>query len=222
VVAVGDYAASLGVAPGTGAAVAAAFGTADTYPVTPGVQPPAVIESASWKSSTTASTGTTNGFLPKNTQLTLADATDGLSNTVAIFESGGRPFIWRRGEIVSNDLRVAHTNAGGWVRPASDILFTGSPANGVLEGSVANGAYFGRTNGFNHGTDSYGANGFAASPHGTEGSSQPYAFHVAGQNVLFADGAVRFIDNDVKIWIITSLITRNGGVGETTAGSGSY
>jgi hypothetical protein len=151
----------------------------------------------------------------------LADVTDGLSNTVAIWESGGRPFVWRRGEIVSNDFKAAHTNAGGWVRPASDILFTGSPANGALEGTVNVGAYFGRTNGFNHAADQYEATGFDA-PHGTEGSSQPYAFHIAGQNVLLGDGAVKFIDEKVAIWIVTSLATRNGGIGETTVGSGAY
>lgn len=221
IVAPGDYAGSLGVAPGVAAAITAAFPTTDTDPVTPLVQAPAVVDSAAWTSSTTASTGVTNGFLPKNTQLTFSDATDGLSNTVAVFESGGRPFVWRRGQIVNNDLKVAHTNAGGWVRPASDILFTGSPANGVLEGAVVTGAYFNRTNGFNHAADTYDAAGFDA-PHGTEGSSQPYAFHVSGQNVLLADGSVKFIDEKVAIWILTSLVTRNGGVGETTVGSGSY
>ena len=224
-VAVGDYAGSLGVAPGVAAAITTAFGTTDTDPVTPLVQAPAVIDSAAWTSSTTASTGVTNGFLPKNTQLTLSDATDGLSNTIAIWESAGRPFVWRRGKIVNNDLKVAHTNAGGWVRPASDILFAGSPADGVLQGAVNVGAYFGRTNGFNHAADTYPAGssstGFDA-PHGTEGSSQPYAFHVSGQNVLLADGSVKFIDEKVAIWVVTSLITRNGGVGETTVGSGAY
>ena len=221
VVAVGDYAGSLGVAPGVAAAITAAFPTTDTDPVTAGVQAPAVVDSGAWTSSTTASTGVTNGFLPKNTQLALADTTDGLSNTVAIWESAGRPFVWRRGQIVSPDLKTAHTNAGGWVRPASDILFTGSPADGKLEATAAVGAYFGRTNGFNHAADSYETTGFDA-PHGTEGSSQPYAFHVSGQNVLLGDGSVKFLDDKVAIWVITSLVTRNGGVGETTVGSGAF
>src|SRR5690606_34737663 len=99
VVAVGDYSPSLGVAPGVAAAVAAAFPTSDTDPVTAGTQAPAVVDSAAWKSGTNNATGTSNGFLPKNTRLTFSDTTDGLSNTIALFESGGRPFIWRRGEI---------------------------------------------------------------------------------------------------------------------------
>jgi prepilin-type N-terminal cleavage/methylation domain-containing protein len=220
IVAVGDYGASLGVAPGTAAAITTAFGTSDTDPVTPGAQAPAVVDSAAWASSVAGSTGVTNGFLPKNTQLTFSDTTDGLSNTIAVFESGGRPFVWRRGKIVSNDLKVAHTNAGGWVRAASDILFKGAPADGVLEGAVTNGAYFNRTNGFNHAASVYSPNGFDP-PFGTEGSSEPYAFHVSGQNVLMADGSVKFVDEKVAIWVVTSQVTRNGGIGETLIGNGS-
>jgi hypothetical protein len=180
-----------------------------------------VVDSAAWTSSTASPTGVTNGLLPKNTQLTFADATDGLSNTVAVFESGGRPFVWRRGKIVNSDLKAAHTNAGGWVRPASDILFKGSPADGVLESAVTNGAYFNRTNGFNHAASVYEATGFAA-PFGTEGSSEPYSFHISGQNVLLADGSVKFVDEQIAIWVLTSLVTRNGGSGETIVGSNAY
>jgi hypothetical protein len=107
------------------------------------------------------------------------------------------------------------------VRPASDVLFAGSPADGKLEGTTVVGAYFGRTNGFNHAADAYETTGFDA-PHGTEGSSQPYAFHVSGQNVLLGDGSVKFLDDKVAIWVLTSLVTRNGGVGETTVGSGAF
>ena len=69
IVAVGDYAASLGVDPGL-ASVAAAL------------TPPVPVQGSESDVSTAAKP--TNGFLPKNTQLTFGDITDGLSNTIAI------------------------------------------------------------------------------------------------------------------------------------------
>jgi type II secretory pathway pseudopilin PulG len=205
IVAVGDYGASLGVDPRLTAAVNAA--NLDSDPSTAGVQNPVVVSSESF---TTSGSTITNGFLPKNSSLTFADITDGLSTTIAVFESGGRPFVYRKGAQVSSDLKVAHTNGGGWARPASDILFAGSSA----DGATIPGIFVNRTNGYNHGSEVYapavpGPSGFPV--YGTEGSSQPYAFHTSGQNVLLGDGAVKFIDDTIDIWVIAALVTRNQG-----------
>lgn len=190
IVAVGDYAASLGVDPGL-----------------PAVAAPVVVVG----SDSTVSSGarTTNGFLPKNSSLTFSDITDGLSNTIAIFESGGRPFVYRRGPTqVSTDVTVAHLNAGGWVRPASDILFAGSNATGT----TIPGVYINRTNGLDVGAEDYGTTGYPSV--GTEGSSQPFSFHGSGLNVLLGDGAVKFIDDGINIGVISALVTRNQAGGE--------
>jgi hypothetical protein len=151
--------------------------------------------------------------------------TDGLSNTVAVWESAGRPFVYRRGTLVNSSVSTAHTNGGGWCRPASAILFSGSPANGVLEGSVITGAFFNRTNGFNHAAEAYVAgppSGYQTSGFGTEGSSQPYAFHQSGQNVLLGDGSVRFVDERVSIWVIAAIVTRNGGTAENPVSNTNF
>ncbi|QDU26933.1 putative major pilin subunit [Anatilimnocola aggregata] len=193
IVANGDYAASLGVDPALPALASA-------------LSPPQVVVGSSSTISTASQT--TNGFLPKNAALTFADITDGLSNTIAIWESGGRPYVYRRGTLVNNDITKAHLNAGGWVRPASDILFAGSNSTGT----TVPGVFINRTNGRDVGTESYGSSGYPSV--GTEGSSQPYAFHPSGLNVLMGDGAVKFVDEGVPIGLVGALVTRNSGTSE--------
>ena len=188
IVAVGDYGASLGIDP----RLPAASGSTQV------VGSPAMTSSAA---------ATTNGMLPKNAAISFNDVTDGVSNTIAILESGGRPFVYRRGKQVASKLFGAdgnHTNAGGWCRPASDILFAGSNNTG----DTLPGPFLNRTNGYGHTTEVYSTSGYPV--YGTEGSSQPYSFHPGGLLVLVGDGAVRFIDEAANIEVISALITRNG------------
>ncbi len=212
IVAVGDYGASLGIDPRLPAAV-----TGNTE-ISPGNSVPTsglIIPSPAMTSS---SGSLTNGMLPKNAKITFQDVTDGLSNTIAILESGGRPFVYRKGAQVSAKLvgaDSAHTNAGGWCRPASDILFAGSTSNGV----TIPGPFLNKTNGHNHGSEAYGSTGFSV--YGTEGSSQPYSFHPGGFQATFGDGSVRFIDENGSIEIISALITRNAGGSERKVSAAS-
>ncbi|MBX3414733.1 MAG: DUF1559 domain-containing protein [Pirellulales bacterium] len=194
IVAVGDYSASLGVDPRLEAVAAAAT-------------PPKVVNSSEVYASSGAKL--TNGFLPKNSTLTFADITDGLSNTIAWLESAGRPFVYQNGLQVSTDLLEHHTNAGGWCRPASEILFAGSNR----QGTVIPGLYINRTNGYDHTDEEYGGTGFPA-PYGTEGTSQPYSFHSGGFNYLLGDGAVKFFDQDGGVEVLAALITRNKAANE--------
>ena len=189
IVANGDYAASLGVDPGL-------------VSVAAGLVPPVNIQGS--LSTVSTADKPTNGFLPKNTSLTFGDVTDGLSNTIAIFESGGRPLVYRRGSPVGTDPAVHRVNGGGWVRPASDILFAGSNATG----NTIPGVFINRTNGYDVGGETYSGTGYPSV--GTEGSSQPYSFHPGGLNVVLGDGAVKFIDEGINIGVIAALVTRNG------------
>jgi len=197
IVAIGDYASSLGVAPGM-------------YNVGQSLTPAVPIQESTSTVSTQAAP--TNGFLPKNTAITFGDVTDGLTNTIAIFESGGRPLVYRLGSPVGTNPQTNRVNGGGWVRPASDILFQGSNSTGT----TFPGSYINRTNGVDIGADTYTATGYAA-PIGTEGSSQPYAFHSGGLNVALGDGSVKFIDDSISIGVIAALVTRNG-AGKDSAG----
>jgi len=194
IVAVGDYAASLGNAP--------------TLEYLGSIQSPSISIIGSSKS-TSFGDVVTNGFAPKNAQIGFQHIMDGLSNTIALWESGGRPFVYRRGALLSDDLYSHHVNGGGWVRPASDILFEGSSK----AGNFIPGIFLNRTNGYDHAAEVYAANSAAvpgypavpsrlaavnggaptAVPYGTEGSSQPYSFNPSGQQVLLGDGAVSFL-----------------------------
>src|SRR5205085_7411841 len=105
-------------------------------------------------------------------------------------------YVYRRGSQVNSDVTQAHLNGGGWSRPASDILFSGSNQTGT----TVPGVYFNRTNGLDVGNETYGSNGYPSV--GTEGSSQPYSFHTSGSNVLLGGGSVRFIDENINIGVI--------------------
>jgi prepilin-type N-terminal cleavage/methylation domain-containing protein/prepilin-type processing-associated H-X9-DG protein len=194
IVAVGDYSSSLGNHPGLPAVAAA-------------LSPPVLVYGS--ESTISSASKPTNGFLPKNTKLTFGDITDGLTNTIAVFESGGRPLVYRRTGPIGLDPAAHRVNGGGWVRPASDILFAGSNATGT----AIPGVYINRTNGYDVGPEAYGAIGYPSV--GTEGSSQPYSFHPGGLNVVLGDGSVRFIDDSIHIGVIAALVSRNGAGQET-------
>lgn len=202
VVAMGDYGASLGVHPGLADLINnGAYPNYYQPPLYPTAAPLRIQGSASLASSPERPT---NGFLPKNTAITFQDVTDGLSNTIAVWESGGRPLVYRSGGQVSADPSNHRVNAGGWVRPASDVHFAGSNATGV----VTPGLYLNRTNGNDVGQQSYSGTGYP--DWGTEGNSQPFAFHSGGLNALIGDGAVKFIDDSIHIGVAAALVTRNG------------
>jgi prepilin-type processing-associated H-X9-DG protein len=191
VVANSDYGASIGVDPRWTPAKVASY------------NPPLQVTGSIQFSST--ATTPTNGFFPKNCSLTFANVTDGLSNTIAFFESAGRPFVWQKAGRVSADITVAFTNAGGWSRAATDIMLAGSDADGV----AIPGTYINRTNGDNHGGQTYGSTGFPT--YGTEGSSQPFSFHVGGLNVLMGDGSVRILNENTTFEIVAAMVTRGQG-----------
>jgi prepilin-type N-terminal cleavage/methylation domain-containing protein/prepilin-type processing-associated H-X9-DG protein len=151
----------------------------------------------------------TNGNDPRR-GVKLLQATDGLSNTLMLIESAGRPSIYRGRQLVSTvsagSAPSPYTNGGGWCRPASDIDYLPSSSDGTTyPGNVAINA----TNGF--------AYSGTSSAFGTEGSGAPYSFHTAGINVVFGDGSVRFITSSVDYLTFAELVTMSNG--ETISGT---
>jgi prepilin-type N-terminal cleavage/methylation domain-containing protein len=140
------------------------------------------------------------GMLPKNQTATLGDVTDGLSNTLMVIESAGRPQIYQLGRAIGA-VPAQKVNGGGWARPASDLDFLPSTPDGsTFPGSCAVGC----TNGFNYPA-------YAAPPFGTEGTSAPYSFHTGLIVAAFGDGSVRTISNTVSVYTFATLVTASGG-----------
>ena len=137
----------------------------------------------------------------------LAFVTDGLSMTILLAESAGRPYKWNRGKL-SGSFPTNRVNGGGWCRPASDFAFKGSKEDGTSVGTSApNSAAtaVAATNGEDIATFTY--NGASS---GTEGSGDPYSFHPGIVNVVMADGAVKTLSDSVTISVFAAMVTRAG------------
>jgi prepilin-type N-terminal cleavage/methylation domain-containing protein/prepilin-type processing-associated H-X9-DG protein len=140
------------------------------------------------------------GMIPKDADKPrFADVTDGLSNTICLAESAGRPVLWRRGLPVGTPP-APRVNGGGWARAANDFSIEGSTGDGTqFPGPCA----INCTNGHDYQTypDPY---------FGRDGSGEVYAFHTAGANCLFGDGSVHLIQQAVSIRTFAALVTRGG------------
>lgn len=152
-----------------------------------------------------SSVGVDNGGISKTQKLNFGSFTDGLSNTLQLTESAGRPDLYRNGKKVSAATGTNRVNGGGWCRPASELfLLRGSSADGLtFPGSSAINA----TNGEVLGT-------YPHPFYNTDGTGHIYGFHTGGVNALYGDGSVRFLKSSTGIAVLAATVTRNGG--ETT------
>lgn len=146
-----------------------------------------------------------------------ADITDGISNTIFFAESAGRPFVYRRGnKLVNTDLTQSRVNGGGWSRPASDFTIHGAS----FDGTTLPGQYvINATNGFDFGPNGPNAGAFPDPTYGTLGTGEAFSFHDGGVNVVFGDGSVKFISENVATNVFASLVTR---AGQEVVSTGSY
>jgi prepilin-type N-terminal cleavage/methylation domain-containing protein len=177
----------------------------------------------------------------KQSASTFSNVTDGLSNTILIAESAGRPYryikggvrltadtdlvgSWTGGSAANAKPDRAHNfvNGGAWARPCSDLQIRGAKDDGTSDGTVWDTSLViygvNRTNG--------GAVDFSSSPFSSTagdtghdwfdmGSGEIYAFHPGGANVAVGDGSVRFVNDNILIRQLAALITRAGGESDT-------
>jgi prepilin-type N-terminal cleavage/methylation domain-containing protein len=147
----------------------------------------------------------TNNVGSDTAQITLTDITDGASNTIAVVESAGRPYLYNQGGIrQGTDLTVHGVNGGGWARPASEFWLVGFQDKG---GTIPGGAF---TVNAANGVDTGGAFPLKTPTPalGTDGSGQIFGFHGNLANVVLADGSTRTIDQSISPAVIAALITR--------------
>ncbi|MES2790980.1 MAG: DUF1559 domain-containing protein [Planctomycetota bacterium] len=119
-----------------------------------------------------------------NISLRFSDITDGTSNTLVVFELAGRNDLYRKGKMVTAN----GTLGGGW----ADL----SNYENWLAGSLLDGT----------GTDGpCVVNCTNASGRGM------YSFHTGGISILMADGAVRFVSENISLVTLFRLGSPNDG-----------
>ena len=115
----------------------------------------------------------------------LSDVTDGLSNTIALAESAGRPFVYRKaGGQINSDQKVNRVNGGGWARAANDFAIEGSNPDGTFNPAAltATNPPYGTcaincTNGQDIGVVNNGATPWPY--YNTEGTGEIFSFHTS-------------------------------------------
>ncbi|MFO0798918.1 MAG: DUF1559 domain-containing protein [Gemmataceae bacterium] len=143
-----------------------------------------------------------NGAISKTIKLTFGSFTDGLSNTLQLTESAGRPDVYRNGKLAVKANVGTRVNGGGWCRPASEL--------NILRGSDASGTTAPGTAAINV-TNGIPLSGYPDPFYNTDGTGQIYSFHTGGVNALLGDGSVRFLKASTPIATVAALVSRNGG-----------
>jgi prepilin-type N-terminal cleavage/methylation domain-containing protein/prepilin-type processing-associated H-X9-DG protein len=147
-----------------------------------------------------------NGAISKSVRLNFAAFVDGLSNTLHLTESAGRPNVYRNGKLVLTATGNDRVNGGGWCRPASEL--------NILRGSSADGLTFPGPRGINVTNGEVLATYTPPTGHpyyGVDGTSQIYSFHAGGTNALLVDGSVRFLRASTDIRALAAAVSRDGG-----------
>ncbi|MEX2173839.1 MAG: DUF1559 domain-containing protein [Pirellulaceae bacterium] len=123
-----------------------------------------------------------NGILTV-TPCTAAEVYDGLSQTLLLVEDAGRPELWRMGRRAEGRATDA-----GWADPNFEIALDGSDFLTTGSGQKLGPCVMNCTN-----------------------DNEAYSFHSEGCNLLFADGAVRFVSDQVSNRVFAALSTRASG-----------
>jgi prepilin-type processing-associated H-X9-DG protein len=128
----------------------------------------------------------------------LAGVTDGTSNTIMVGECAGREDVWRgRVMTAANAFRgqpnCARAQGGAWA---------------TNDNSYAIGQ---RKDWCSQSSDVRTIPGKMKINNSNESGHLYYSFHSGGANFGFADASVKFLDEDVALWVLASLTTRAGG-----------
>jgi prepilin-type processing-associated H-X9-DG protein/prepilin-type N-terminal cleavage/methylation domain-containing protein len=127
---------------------------------------------------------------------TVAQITDGLSNTILFTEDTNRPEYWVKG------VRITDRTP---------------PYGGATAGNTSGGVWADHLKGF--GIEGTSADGFTLVGEcaiNCNNSYEIYSFHSGGANAAMADGSVRFLRESITIRTLAALTTR--GAGEVITG----
>lgn len=157
-------------------------------------------------------TSATQGVLVKALPAKIKDVTDGMSNTVMVVETAGKPDVWVYGQkmtsagyAASNSKAKAKVTVIGGLNWNHDGTGWADPDAGLsLDGTTRASA---NPTGFTIG---------GRSMINATNVSEIYSFHTGGAHVLMADGSVKFLSENIDWVTMGAIVTRAGGevVGE--------
>ena len=139
---------------------------------------------------------------PPDGPVRIAQITDGTSHTFMVEEDAGRPgWYGTNGPAAVPSYTGAPGTApqggGAWADPLNYIATNGSDPSG--SGIAAGGGFM----------------GIPAAPwscaNGCSNDSEIFAFHPGGSNVVFGDGSVQFVANELTMSQMQALLSRAGG-----------
>ena len=154
---------------------------------------------------------------------TIAECTDGLSNTIAIVECNGRTqTVWATSYALGANFSGTSTNniypgtdvtqtqgtttsgslpssaPGRWADPDSGSGISGPPAN---RGAIIN----------NNKTPNGGPTNCPWTTNNCGPNDEPFSLHMGGCHTLLGDGSVRFLSENMDFWLLRNLAVRDDG-----------
>jgi prepilin-type N-terminal cleavage/methylation domain-containing protein/prepilin-type processing-associated H-X9-DG protein len=127
------------------------------------------------------------GAMRQNGLTPILDITDGTSYTTLFSEAAGRDKQYFTGRI-SQPYDAGSQTGMIWADSDNRLTVTGTSPDGMSQ---------------------IGTGPCAVNCNNLSGDI--YSFHPTGANVLFADGSVRFLHEDISIVILAGLVTKSGG-----------
>ena len=143
----------------------------------------------------------------------ISEITDGTSNTMMICETAGRPGLFRgKNHVLVQGLNASNfspKDGWGWADTGNSGAVDGATADGTIINSAI------KPSPKNQGL--LPTCTAAACPPGANvfmnavNDSEMYSWHTGGNQVLFADGSIHFINENISVQTLGALLTRQGG-----------
>ena len=127
----------------------------------------------------------------------IIEITDGTSNSFLVYESGGRPKHYISGKVIGQ----------------ADVKSVQMCKNTSVKNGITSGAAWADPGGGSpvHGFNKNGTICSEACVMNCTNNQEAYSFHSGGMNASFADGSVRYINENIKIVTFAALVTMAGG-----------
>ena len=148
--------------------------------------------------SATAGDPAFNSVLAANRRTSLLAASDGLSNTLMIGESGGRNQGWAVGKMYNDGSLASWGVRGAWASESNNIVCAGTQGP-VTPGSAPAGKV------------SSGANALTGIAINAWNQGELYGFHSGICNVTMGDGSVRSLRESITLAALQKLACSNDG-----------